>query len=84
MGRVPRVIRIGENTQSVFSDVLGRRLPNGWRFALPNEVYLTPEDKAFDGTGIPPDIEIPVFTAADVAAGRDPALATTLQFLARE
>jgi Peptidase family S41 len=82
MGRMPRVIRIGENTQGVFSDVLGRRLPNGWRFALPNEVYLTPEEKAFDGTGITPDIEVPVFTTADIAAGRDPALARALQLLA--
>ena len=84
MGRMPRVIRIGENTQGVFSDVLGRRLPNGWRFALPNEVYLTPEGKAFDGNGIPPDIEVPVFTTADVAASRDPALARALQLLARQ
>jgi peptidase S41-like protein/tricorn protease-like protein len=35
MGRTPPIIRIGENTQGVFSDVLGRRLPNGWRFGLP-------------------------------------------------
>ena len=84
MGRMLRVIRIGENTQGVFSDVLGRRLPNGWRFALPNEVYLTPEGKAFDGTGIPPDIEVPVFNTADVASSRDPALARALQFLARQ
>ena len=82
MGRIPRVIRIGENTQGVFSDVLGRRLPNGWRFALPNEVYLTSEEKAFDGNGIPPDIEVPVFATADVAARRDPALARALQLLA--
>ena len=32
MGRTPRVIRIGENTQGVFSDVLFRTLPNGWHF----------------------------------------------------
>ena len=30
MGRTPSVIRIGENTQGVFSTVLPRRLPNGW------------------------------------------------------
>jgi len=41
MGRAPHVTQIGLNTQGVFSDVLGRRLPNGWRFGLPNEVYLT-------------------------------------------
>lgn len=82
MGRTPRVQRIGENTQGVFSDVLGRRLPNGWTFGLPNEVYLTPAEKAFDGAGIPPDIEVPVFTATDVKAGKDPALAKALQILA--
>lgn len=84
MGRLPRVIRIGENTQGVFSDVLGRRLPNGWRFGLPNEVYLTTQGTAFDGAGIPPDIAVPVFAKADVAAGRDPALARALQLLAKQ
>ncbi len=34
MGRTPHVTCIGENTQGVFSDVLGRSLPNGWRFGL--------------------------------------------------
>ena len=28
-------LRIGENTQGVFSDVLGRNLPNGCQFGLP-------------------------------------------------
>ena len=37
MGRTPRVTRIGENTQGVFSDVLARRLPNGWTFGLPKK-----------------------------------------------
>ena len=34
--RAPHITRVGENTQGVFSDVLGRALPNGWRFGLPN------------------------------------------------
>jgi hypothetical protein len=74
MGRTPHVIRIGENTQGVFSDVLVRTLPNGWRFGLPNEVFRTADGRIFDITGIPPDIAVPVFADADVAAGRDPAL----------
>jgi C-terminal processing protease CtpA/Prc len=49
-------MRIGLNTQGVFSDVLGRKLPNGWSFGLPNEVYPTKDGKAFDGAGIPPDL----------------------------
>jgi len=82
MGRTPHITRIGENTQGVFSDVLGRRLPNGWRFGLPNEVFLTPDGKAFDGPGIPPDIQVPVFAASDLAAGKDPAMAKAIDVLA--
>jgi len=41
MQRQPAVIRLGENTEGVFSDVLDRRLPNGWHFGLSNEVYRT-------------------------------------------
>lgn len=74
MRRTPKVVRIGENTQGVFSDILLRTLPNGWRFGLPNEVFRTPEGKTFDGPGIPPDIAVPVFADADLAVGHDPAL----------
>ena len=82
VGRTPHVTRIGENTQGVFADVLGRRLPNGWTFGLPNEVFLTPAGTAFDGSGIPPDIRIPVFAASDVSARKDPAMAKALEILA--
>jgi len=81
MGRTPHVTRIGENTQGVFSDVLGRQLPNGWRFGLPNEVFRSPEGITFDGMGIPPDIAVPVFAYEDVAAEKDPAMAKALQVL---
>ena len=81
MGRTPRVERIGENTQGVFCDVLGRHLPNGWNFGLPNAVYRTPDGAAFDVLGIPPDIPVPVFRDDDIAAGRDPAMDAALRSL---
>lgn len=81
MGRSPHITRIGENTQGVFSDVLDRRLPNGWTFGLPNEVFFTPEGTAFDGPGIPPDIRVEVFAPSDLAAGKDPGLAKALEIL---
>ena len=81
MGRTPRVVRIGENTQGVFCDVLGRHLQNGWNFGLPNAVYRTPEGSAFDVLGIPADIPVPVFRDDDIAAGRDPAMDAALQSL---
>ena len=84
MGRTPKVLRIGENTQGVFSDVLSRHMPNGWTFGLPNEVFRASDGKTFDGPGIPPDIEVPVFLPADLDAGRDPALARALVELYRK
>lgn len=84
MGRVPPVTRIGEPTQGVFCDVLERRLPNGWKFGLPNAVYLTAEGRAFDATGVPPTLAAPVFDSADVAAGRDPAMAEAIGLLRKQ
>lgn len=84
MGRRPHILRIGENTQGVFSDVLGRKLPNGWRFGLPNEVFRTPDGKTFDEVGIPPDIEVPVFDDGDVTPGKDPAMAKAMELLKRQ
>jgi hypothetical protein len=82
MGRTPAVRRVGENTQGVFSEVRPRTLPNGWRFGLPNEIYLTRDRVAFDGLGIPPDIRVPVFPRADLDRGRDGALEKALEVMA--
>lgn len=83
MGRDPHVTRIGLNTQGVFSDVLNRTLPNGWRFHLPNEIYFTADGQAFDVVGIPPDIRIPFFTSADLQEGTDSALEKSITELSK-
>jgi hypothetical protein len=80
-GREPHVTRVGTSTQGVFSDILVRHLPNGWRFGLPNEIYLTEDGKSFDARGVPPDIEVPVFSAEDLANGGDSALDKALEIL---
>jgi hypothetical protein len=74
MSRNPAPARIGTTTQGVFSDTLDRKLPNGWTFNLGNERYLGPDGKGFEGSGIPPTIETPVFTPAELAANEDAAL----------
>jgi len=84
LGREPHVVRVGANTQGVFSDDLGHRSPNGWTFGLPNEIYLTKDGRAFDGTGVPPDTEVPIFLAADLASGRDSSLDKALELLAHK
>ena len=81
MGRRPQVLRVGENTQGVFSDVLQRQLPNGWKFGLPNERFIT-DGKSYDGPGIPPDIKVPVFSANDLESGIDSAIEKALALLA--
>jgi C-terminal processing protease CtpA/Prc len=75
--RRPAVVRIGENTQGVFSDILGRKLPNGWRFGLPNERFVT-EGKSYDGPGIAPDVPVLSFTPEGLASGRDAGIEAAL------
>ncbi len=83
MNRTPRPIRVGQNTQGVFSDTLQRTLPNGWEYILPNEEFRTLNWKAFDGPGIPPDIRVPVFTPDELKNHDDTAFTTALNLLKR-
>ncbi|MEV7774689.1 S41 family peptidase [Kitasatospora sp. NPDC086791] len=84
MGRSPHVLRIGENTQGVFSDVLLKTLSPDLMVVLPNEKYLTRTGGTFDGPGIPPDIRTPVFTPDELAALRDSALSTARRALTED
>jgi C-terminal processing protease CtpA/Prc len=81
MGRRPQITRIGANTQGVYADVLVRHLPNGWRFGLPNEVFLTEHGKHYEAAGVPPDIPMAVFPKADLASGRDSVLERAIEVL---
>lgn len=81
LGRDPHITRVGANTQGVFSDELNRILPNGWTFGLSNETYFTKDGRTFEGTGVPPDIEVPVFSKDDLVNGGDSALDKALELL---
>jgi hypothetical protein len=83
LSRTPPVERLGQSTQGVFSDVMARKLPNGWTIGVPNERYLT-RGKSYDGTGVPPTIPVPLYRAADLKEGRDTALEAALRVLAGE
>ena len=74
MGRTPAPSRIGTTTQGVFADDMDRALPNGWSFTLGNEDYITSDGHNYEGTGIPPTREVPVFTPDQLAQHIDPAL----------
>jgi len=80
MNRQPQITRIGETTQGVFSDVLSRTLPNGWRFGLANERFVT-NGRYYDHFGIAPDIAVESLTPAARATGRDAAIEKALSLL---
>ena len=73
LSRPIKVTRVGENTQGVFSDVLERRLPNGWTFALPNERFVT-DGKSYDVVGIAPDVFVESLSPAARATAKDAAI----------
>ncbi|MFJ3423178.1 S41 family peptidase [Streptomyces sp. NPDC086082] len=81
MNRPGHTLRIGQPTQGVFSDILTRTLPNDMAAWLPNEEFLTDSGQTFDGTGIPPEVRVPVFTEEEFATGRDSGFSVGVRML---
>ncbi|MEU6387750.1 S41 family peptidase [Streptomyces sp. NPDC046939] len=81
--RPHRTVRVGEATQGVFSDVMGRELPNGMEAALPNELFVDRSGRTFDGTGVPPHVRTPVFTDEEFEKNRDSAFDAAVALLGR-
>ncbi len=54
----PAFTRIGSDTRGALSDVLYKKLPNGWTYWLSNEVYEGMNGKVYEVIGIPPDHRI--------------------------
>lgn len=49
----PDAIRIGSNTEGIFSDILDKQLPNGWSYGLSNEIYESMDGVNYENIGIP-------------------------------
>ena len=81
MGRQPSVTFVGDRTQGVYSEIVGRALPNGWNISLPTEIYETADGRSFDRVGVAPAVFVPTLGAEDIAAGRDPALERAISLL---
>jgi len=91
MSSIPlKAKRIGSNTEGIFSDMLAKKLPNGWTFSLSNEIYYDAENVNYEKNGIPPDIRINYDTTAEkfyksliehLNNGRDEALESALQLV---
>lgn len=55
---INNIVQIGSNTEGILSDILSKRLPNGWEYGLSNEIYENTNGISFEKYGIPADYNI--------------------------
>ncbi len=56
---IPHMKRIGSNTSGAMSTALEKQLPNGWHFALSNELFMDTHGNNYENIGVPSDYAIP-------------------------
>jgi carboxyl-terminal processing protease len=78
--QLPYVTIIGDHTNGIFSYQLEKTLPNGWRYCLSYQVYLSADMICYEGKGVPPDIVL-LNTKADLESGIDPLIVRALTVL---
>jgi carboxyl-terminal processing protease len=61
---------IGQPTQGALSDVLEKKLPNGWTFTLSNEVFTMTDGTIPEGPGVAPHVATQVPAAPKTPAER--------------
>jgi carboxyl-terminal processing protease len=49
---------VGSNTEGILSDVLSKKIPNGWEYGLSNEIYLGKKQINYEKVGIPTDYDL--------------------------
>jgi C-terminal processing protease CtpA/Prc len=54
----PNAKKIGSNTAGIFSDILSKKLPNGWEYTLSNEIYESATGINYERFGIPADYKM--------------------------
>jgi carboxyl-terminal processing protease len=50
--------RIGSATSGAMSTALEKKLPNGWSFAISNEIYMDNNGKSYENIGVPVDYNL--------------------------
>jgi C-terminal processing protease CtpA/Prc len=55
---LPKTKTIGSNTEGILSDVLSKKLPNGWEYGLSNEIYESTNGINYESGGIPADYDL--------------------------
>ena len=80
MADLPHVTIIGEPTNGIFSNMLEKKLPNGWKYTLSHQVYYSADMTCYEGKGIPVDIKL-LNKRADLEKGADPLILKALEVL---
>ena len=65
----PHVTRVGGTTAGAFSNALTKYLPNGWRLEISNQVCEAADGHVYEGIGIPPQVDVPVFIPGNIYPG---------------
>ena len=83
MADLPHVTIIGEPTNGIFSNMLEKKLPNGWKYTLSHQVYYSADMICYEGKGIPVDIKL-LNKRADLEKGEDPLILKALEVLSEK
>lgn len=81
---LPNVTHAGTGTRGALSDQTPVVLANGWRFAMPMEVYATPQGEALEGRPISPDVVVDLYPADDLDHGHARAVVALMDRLDRD
>jgi hypothetical protein len=80
MNELPHVTIVGEPTNGIFSNMLEKKLPNGWKYTLSFQVYYSADMTCYEGKGVPVDIPIKNMRS-DLEKGEDPLVIKALELL---
>ncbi len=81
MRELPHVKIIGEPTNGIFSNMLERKLPNGWKYTLSFQVNYTAKMDCLETKGVPVHLKI-LNKRTDLEKGIDPLVTKALEMLA--
>jgi hypothetical protein len=80
MRELPHVKIIGEPTNGIFSNMLERKLPNGWKYTLSFQVNYTAKMECLETKGVPVHVQV-LNKRTDLKTGIDPLVTQALKML---
>ena len=80
MRELPYVKIIGEPTNGIFSNMLERKLPNGWKYTLSFQVNYSAKMECLETKGVPVHITV-LNKRTDLEKGIDPIVTRALEML---